>query len=340
MMTALADAVAENAGAPFDAKAFFEALGLMAMDTASMTVGADGKHVALDGELRLRERERGMFALLHPSAPTKLPRLVPPAVDTFSVSSVDLGALTTMIGRVWEVMGDAVPMTWEQAQTQFAETMKVRLREDLLDHLGTELLTVQDLGEAGAADPDDPMAGFEGMCAGVALKNGKAFGESVEKLLRARGLHAARKTEDYQGTQVHRLRVGGIVELEYAITDDLLLLGLGSSESSRKSLRGVLDARANPPAAPEYPAPVKERLALLPASWSGLSVMSVSDTFRMMSQMIETGMQQGIGEVPEELGGMLGMLQQLGGELERFGLQTMVGTSHVTANAFTTRYRW
>src|SRR5204862_200381 len=80
-----------------------------------------------------------------------------------------------------------------------------------------------------------------------------------------RGLHAARKTEEYAGTKVHRLRVG--VEIEYAVTDDLLLLGFGNSAGAQKSLRAVLDERAaraaGKPAA-EPTAGVKERLTRLP----------------------------------------------------------------------------
>jgi hypothetical protein len=341
LMKALA-AAAGDSGAPFDAGELLEKLGFMALDAFDLSVGSEGKHVAVDGALRLQGKERGLFgALLAPGTqPVKMLRLVPPGADTFSVGQIDFGALLTTVGNVWTMLDDVVPMTWEDAQAGFADALKVRLKEDLFDHLGTEMLTVQDLPEGAAAGDEDPLGGFSGTCFGVALKNGKAFGDAVEKALRARGLHAARKTEDYQQVQVHRLRLAGVVEIEYAITDDLLLLAIGSGEQSRQSLRSVLDARANPPATTELAAPVKERLALLPADWTSLSVTSVADMLKIVGTTMEQAMQQAMDEAPEELGAMLGVLQQVRGDLERLGLQTMVSIGHVTANGGTFRVRW
>ncbi len=342
IVKALRSALAE-APTPFDLDAVLEAVGLGALHSATMSIGADGKYLAADGELRLGPGERGMFAMF-PSGrrPTKLVPWIPPGSDSFSVTTVDIGALYTMVGRVWEQLGDAVPMTWDQAQVAFAEGMKVRLKEDLIDHLGMEMLTVQNAdATAGApADEQDPLAGVAGMCVGITLKNGTAFGESLEKMMRARGLHAARKTEQYQGSAVHRLTLAGLLELEYAVTDDLLLVALGNTEAARAALRGVLDTRTNPAAAAELPAPVTERLARLPADWSGLSVTSMPAWFAMMATMVEQSVQQAVGETPQELAGVLAMLQQLGGDLERLGLQTMVSTGHVGPDSFAMRARW
>ena len=329
-----------DAPAPVPMDTLILEFGLGALEGVSFSIGADGEHVAGDGIVRLAESRRGIFDVMPAGVrPTKLAKLLPPDADSASVTAADLGALYRLVGRIWQEAEDSAPMTWDDAQTAFAEQMKVRLKEDLVDQLGNELLMLQEVDDAGA-DPDDPLAALDGLCFALTLRDGKAFGASIETMLRARGLHAARKTEDYQGTSLHRLRLGGLVELEYATTDDLLLIGLGGGEASSRSLRSLLDARANPDAAPELPAPAKERLALLPADWSALSVTRMQASLEGSATMIESAMAQSMGDVPPQLGGVLQMLRQVGGELERFGLQTMVATNRFTAKGLEFNTRW
>src|SRR4026208_445370 len=116
--------------------------------------------------------------------------------------------------------------------------MHVRLKEDLIDRLGGQILAVsgaEDLDEgdleSATSSPcfgfllDDPKAfgasleklvRARGLPAarqgatrrpgfGFLLDDPKAVGASREKLVRARGLHAARKSEDYRGFDVKRL---------------------------------------------------------------------------------------------------------------------------------------
>jgi len=175
-----------------------------------------------------------------------------------------------MVGKMWGEFEEAAGMDWNEAQTAFAESMKVRLKEDLIDHLGTEMLSLADLAaQAEEIDPDqdDPLAGIGSSCIGIGLRNGKAFAASLESMLRSQGLHASRKTEDYQGNKIHRLPLGGLIEVEYCVTDELMLLAIGKGESARQSLRGVLDARANPAAEGEAPTKIKATLATMPAGW-------------------------------------------------------------------------
>src|SRR5262249_34928217 len=134
------------------------------------------------------------------------PRLlafVPPAADQFSASAVDFAAVWTALAKVWDGVADVVPLKREDAEQAFERACKVRLKEDLIDHLGKEVLTVKGAADAepGDAEPNGSemtamMGAFRGMCIAVSLRSGAAFGESLEKLVRARGLHAARKTED------------------------------------------------------------------------------------------------------------------------------------------------
>lgn len=346
MMQAITEAASLFADSDVEIEPILKALGLHALDSLTMAFGADGKHVAGHVDLQLTGADKGLFGmLLGGQGAPKLLRVVPADADTFSVGPLDLGAMFASVGKLWTALGDQVPMTWEEAQTAFAEQMKVRLKEDLVDHLGSEWLTVQDLeaGMGASADEDtSPFAAFEGSCFAIHLRDGKAFGESLEKMLRARGLHASRKTEDYQGLKLHRLRLAGLVEVEYAVADDMLLLALGSGEASKKSMRSVLDARAHPAAAGELPAAVKDTVGSLPGGWSGLSATSMSSLCTAMATAFEQAFRVSAGgmEPPAEFEMVLGVMKGLGAELERFGLKTMLAATYTKPNGMVSRFRW
>ena len=227
--------------------------------------------------------------------------------------------------------------------TAMAEELKVRLKEDLLDHLGGELMALSDASEIAdedeAGNPANPLAAINGQCMVLSLRDGAAFGKSVETMLRARGLHAARKTEEYQGAKVHRMTLAGVLELEYAITDDMLLLALGRSESARASLRGVLDAKASGTAT-ELPAAVKAHLDAAPAGWCGVGVTRPADTMMGIGQaMVGLVAMSGGGEA-DQLGMVADVLQALAGEMKRLGVDTSVGFLYSGPKGVGYRLRW
>jgi hypothetical protein len=63
------------------------------------------------------------------------------------------------------------------------------------------------------------------------------------------------------------MTVGAMLELEYAVTDDLLLLALGKDEAARRNLRAVLDARAKPGEGGDVAPSVAAHIAAVPAGW-------------------------------------------------------------------------
>jgi len=75
-----------------------------------------------------------------------------------------------------------VPITFDDAMQGFAEATKVRLKEDLIDQLGKEILMVQDVAAAMSSDPADleenPAAMFRGSVFGISLRDGKAAGRA------------------------------------------------------------------------------------------------------------------------------------------------------------------
>jgi hypothetical protein len=329
--------------APFDIAQMLQDLGVTSLKSASIVLGSEDKHVMSELRISVGDAERGLFsAMMLDQARPKLLRCVPANSESFSVSAFDAVAAFRAVRSIWEHLGDVVPLSFEKAMEGFAEATKVRLEEELIAHLGTEMLVVGDVEtqpDAAALEDMEGGATLGGSCIGVALRDGKAFGESLEKILRSRGLHAARKSEDYAETKVHRLTLGAMLELEYVVTDDLLLLAVGKDEDARRNLRAVLDARAKPGEAGEVAPVAAAHVAAVPAGWSGISVTQVAQALEGISSML--GVMSAIGGPGmEELETVVPVLTGLAGEMKRFGLQVMIGTSHTSERSYVQRMRW
>jgi hypothetical protein len=342
MMAVMLPALAEEAdanGAPFDAAAMLGNLGVGALDTFAMSVAADDQHATAEFGFTLGTGEPGFFGAMLVDEQPKLLRLVPPASDWFGVSHVDWNALYGTLAKLWDDLADAVPMSREDAEGAFAEAMKVRLREDLIAHLGTDLLTLQTYDPDAAAEDleDDPLAAMGSSCFVVSLRNGKAFGEALETALRARGMHASRKTEDYADTKIYLLRIAGMFEVEYAVADNLLLIAPGKGESGRRNLRAVLDAQKHG-ADGEPPAVLQALLKELPAGFSGVSVAPVAAMFAGLRTGLEAA--GNAPNAPEGLHDIANMLTSLAGDVQRLGIEHMMSATYTTKSSFKTRLRW
>ena len=233
-------------------------------------------------------------------------------------------------------------MTFEDFEAMAAEELKVRLKEDLIDHLGTELLTISDLRatmDAAMADEgdEDPMAMFAGSCYVLSLRDGKAFGESLEKAIRARGMHAARKSEEYQGNKIYRIAFAGLVETEYCVLDDALLVAIGGDEASRANLRAVLDQRAGGTTG-SLPEKVQAIVAQMPKGWSGVTVTSVTSMFGAFNGVFQQIAE--MGDAPPELATLGQVLEGLDNDLRRLGLENMVQTTYTSKRRMATLMRW
>jgi hypothetical protein len=329
-------------GAPFDASQLLRDLGLESIASFDMSIAADGKHMAMEMELGTTGAERGLLDVLLPKAGTGTPKLVkfvPSDAAAFSVGTLDLGALYSTIAKVWKGIEDEAPMTWSDAMAAFSENAKVRLKEDLIDHLGSEMMTISNPPAEGF-DPDEagnPFAAISqltaGSCMCLGLKDGKAFGESLEKVVRASGMHAARKSEEYQGATIHRLALGGLLEVEYAITDGMLLLGIGDHDNTKQSLRSVLDVHKA--GGNELPAGIKAQIDSLPAGWCSVGVSPIASILGSAADMAEsTGRARGQDAM------VIGILKGISQDLKRLGIEKMVGTGYATEKGMRSIMRW
>ncbi|HZN38129.1 MAG TPA: hypothetical protein VFD82_04955 [Planctomycetota bacterium] len=333
----------QREGAPFDVTQVLQDLGFGSLKTASLALGAEDKHVVSELHVSVGDGERGLFgAMMLDQARPKLLRWVPANSESFSVGAFDPAAAFRTLRTIWEHLGPTVPLTFEHAMDAFAEATKVRLEEELLAHLGTEFMVVQDMEaqlDVAALEEMDAGAMLGGSCFGMALRNGKVFGESLEKVLRSRGMHAARKTEDYADTRVHRLTLGAAIELEYVVTDDLLLFAVGKDEAARRNLRAVLDARAKPGEGGDVAPALAAHIAAVPAGWSGISVTQVASAMEATSSMLDAMSAMG-GPGMHELEMVAPVMKGLASEMKRFGLQLMISTSHTSERSYVARMRW
>ena len=77
----------------------------------------------------------------------------------------------------------------------------------------------------------------------------------------------------------------------------------------------------------------------MPEGWSGLSVMSMSETFKGIAKAAQMQAQMGAEELPPQAEMMFGMLQSLGEEMKRLGIDRAVGTTHTSKNGIRGRIR-
>jgi hypothetical protein len=268
------------------ARAVLSATGLDGLRRLAFGVQPDGEHVMQSMTLEFVDRPRGLFAVAVPprQAPAPVFRFLPDTATTFTAGTFDPDAIWPLVTAIVAAAGESTGTTQEAFERQAADLLGVRLHEDLIAHLGDGWLRIEDLAAAPTeidnAELEKLDTRFGDSCWVVTLRDGRAFADAVEKALRKRGLHAARKTEEYAGVKVHRLNLLGSYPIEYAITDQLLTFGVGAREGTQRNLRGVLDraaAAAAGKAAPELPAPVRARLQRLPPDWCGVSVTSLLD---------------------------------------------------------------
>ncbi|MCA8974289.1 MAG: hypothetical protein KDC98_06180 [Planctomycetes bacterium] len=319
---------------PIDMIQVLTDLGFGCLRSFDFSVTAEDRHAVIETDLHCDAEDRGLFAsFMRDQGTPRLLRYVPPAAESFACQAFDVGAIIDTIEKVWGSFEGVAPFTFDEALEMFAEKAKVRLRQDLIDHLGTDMLYLenpdQDELEA-AADGEGTM--LAGVCLGLALRNGAAFGESLEKALRSNGLHAARKSEEYQGVTIYRLRVGPI-EIEYAVTPDLLLLAPGSSDSAGRQLRAVLDARADPEAG--LPANVTRHTEDSAPGWNGLGVTNIARTLSSM----EGAMNQLPPGGPPGLEMVFSLLGTIGKEMAQVGLDSSIQLTWSSATRMRTRTR-
>tara|TARA_R110002072_G_scaffold109160_1_gene236279 strand:- start:44149 stop:45864 length:1716 start_codon:yes stop_codon:yes gene_type:complete len=336
LMTTLLEA--DAGGAPFDPAEMMDMIGISALKSMSLSVKPDGKSIAGELHIGMKKDNRGLFGMM--STGNQQPKLlgsVPPNSEAFGVSAIDLGAFLRTIESVWGLAEDVAPMTFDDAMAMFTEATKVDLKKDLFGNLGKEMLQVQDPDALKNIDPDDmednPAAMLAGTVYGIALSNGDAFGAALDTMIRSRGMHVGRKSEAYANAEIHRMKLAGMVDIEYSVTNNLLLVGIGSDRATGRILRDIIDTRASGEAT--TPAILAKRAGTLAPGWNGIAITPIG-------AIIEGAMMglQASGQFGEEMDMVTQVVRGVVADMKRLGIGSMVQASYCDDNGFTASLRW
>jgi len=327
---------ADNGGGPVDPADLMDMIGMSALRDMTLTLEPDGTSVAGTMSFGMNKNGRGMLDVYpRGNLQPKLLGAVPADAESFSVSSLDLMALYNTVADVWTSMEDFTPMTFDDMLDGFQSATKVHLKDDLLGKLGKELLTLQKPSALEGADfdefEDNPAAMLSGTVVGLTLTDGKAFAASLDTALRSRGMHVGRKSEEHAGTKVYRMKLAGLIELEYAVLDDLLLIGF--EEGARSQLRSVLDTRAA--SRQGLPAGLQQQFAAFPKGWNSVAVTPVGESLEALV---------GFMAVSGEFGDQVEMFQQMAkaltAEMKQLGIGSMASASYCDDERMVSRFRW
>lgn len=332
-------------------EAFAEEGGL---DTAQRLVGtlrADGASVESMLRVDFDPGSRGALDALLPvrdRAPSLL-AAVPADAAGYKVSVFDAAALFGWLLPFLERRGEDFGTTRAAFEAQFTALTKLRLQEDVIAPLGSEYLVLGGTSALGGLDPDrdaDPKAAAfgEGVFA-VQLRDGAALATSIDRALRARGLHVGRRTAQHGDIAVHRLLVLGAITIEYAVTDTLLVVGVGGGERPQRDLRAVLDA-ARAAARPAFAPAVAAHVAAMPGGYAGIEVVALTETLQeaiagfevLQGWLAKADLTLDDVDTPWTL--LVPALPVLQKECAAQGLEVAVALEYCGAERYTVRQRW
>ncbi len=314
-------------------------LGIDALRAAWLALSTREDRVVLRTNLTLDHTDGLISALTDISkGPPSLLRAIPTERDYWSIGKYNLHALYDAAVATADALADVTGETAAELEDQFAAMFRVRLREDLLDHVGEELLSVG-AGTNAGLDPDAADDGGEGTCWGLQLRDGRTFGEHLERALRSRGLHATRRKEVYRDEEVFDLSLFGAFRLFYCVTDDLLLLGFG--EPGAGELRAILDAAKRQPSAGDSIAPPAHVAALLEQvtpGWQGITVTRLPPILEgTQSLLFDEAEGEEWGQVAAVVGSCLQRIAEL---TQQYGAHTMVGTTYADQRGVRSEVIW
>jgi hypothetical protein len=312
----------------------FGSLGLNEVARLQLSAMARGEHLVVDTQMQFNGPRRGFMEAFVPDvkgAP-KLYPWVPKQRPIWSAGPMRLASMYRAAVEVAELLGEQIPYTRAELEGLFTEFTGVRLKEDLIDHLGEEALHVQGKIELGVVDEDE--LGLSGYCFGLSLKNPQAFEQSIDKMIRQRGLHTGRKREDYRGCQVQHLKA---FELYYAIAEDLLLVAIG--DAGAKELRAVLDQMQAVRAGAGDDAPGKGVVERLPLVWQDWNAISISN-LDVALDSIQQVWSQMPGPIAEQMRQVSEVVNKARGVVKSYRLEDMLQVSRSSGKVFESRLVW
>ncbi|MFT4843453.1 MAG: hypothetical protein ACI8UD_002493 [Planctomycetota bacterium] len=336
LMSTMMEADAE--GAPFDPAEMMGLIGLSALENMTLSIKPDGQRVAGEMHIGMKKNNRGLFGMLAKgNQQPKLLGAIPPNSESFSVTAMDLNAVFATVKDVWGLAKDFAPMTFDDAMGMFTDATKVDFKKDLFDNIGNEILMVQDPDAMKNIDPDEmednPMAMLAGTVYGIALNDGAKFNAAMDTMIRSRGMHVGRKTETYANAEVHRMKLLGMVDIEYSINNNLLLIGIGGGESTSRTLRDIIDTRTSGEAT--TPEVLTKRAGSFAPGWNSIGISPIGAMLEGAMAAIKAS-----GQIDGEMEMAMGIVRGVVADMKRLGIGSMIQASYCDDNGFTSTFRW
>ncbi|MFO1050667.1 MAG: hypothetical protein U1F36_00465 [Planctomycetota bacterium] len=247
----------------------------LSFEDIEVSLSRSGQYLRTVGEIHGDASREGLIDLFQPKAKsTPIGRLVPAGNQDWQYLRFDIAAVAKLLITALEAEQPGVGGLIGSA----LEAEEVDLDRDILNAFDGQLLWLSDPlldVPMTPADEDDEEQSPGNFALAVGMRDAKATEALVEKLLRSHGLHAARKSEDYQGATVRHLPLLG--EFRWVFLPDALVIGFGAE--GKKMLQGIIDrsvasARGEP--APEWSEQAKARRDALTNGWRDLGMTDAS----------------------------------------------------------------
>jgi len=263
---------------PMDPEALYEALGLDQLRAAVAGLSVDAQTVDFDIGMTFTRNTGLVKVLAYGPGEAPRPGLVPADSPAFATARIDF---KTGWQAIEEIIGGINPALLGMVRANFAAQVEqagveLDLRRDVLDNLGGDLIVVRmPPSRTGPSDLEQPPIEASQVL-GVSIKQRQSFELAVEalKTIAAAGSELF-ETRDYLGTTIHTLKMeretGAVA---YAITDDSLLISIGSTDA----LEAVLVAASSRGRSAWDDPGVRRAVAALPGGASGLSYQDLAAT--------------------------------------------------------------
>lgn len=258
----------------------------------------------------------------------ELLRHMPEATQTGDVWSTDprrlYRVITAGIEQVAKAQGEG-PLELER---MFEGKFGFELVKGLIDPLDGRFFSYQDFG--GKAEAPEQISGFDfsTSCMCLGIEDSVTFGKSVDTVIRKLGLHVSRKKDDYREARLYRFKFMGLIEVHYALLDDLFIVAYGSNPGLM--LRRIVDrerdlAAGKPGFAPDPN--LEHQLSLASPVISGLRVADLSTMVGGFAQLMNQLEDLGLGQ---EDGSMTKIVQAVSQNalplLKKHGVATSITT--------------
>jgi hypothetical protein len=311
--------------------------GILSVDSVDVTYRAKGPAVLSEAVINFNQAARGAIGAFCQAQAVRsaLIDLLPRNAMAASSMPFDLKKIYEAVKATFGDMGDAAPKSFDEIEEGFKDHFGLRLFEDLVGLFGQNMMSIQIATDD--VDTSSPLAAIDGLCLGFEVSDGKKLGATIDTMLRKDGLHAGRKKDEYKGFRVYNMTIAMMLELHYAVSDDLLLIGFGGSGGD--GVRAGLDAaknRADGKEVADLPAEVKNRLGMTRGSYSGLGWADVqAQTESAVAQLDAVA-----GSLPPQFDMLIDMLDKFPALFKTYKLKNQVAVIRNDGNRWVYENIW